>query len=335
MAFERTSCQTAISPGADHSNDLQRKEQELIEMLASLDDVLVAYSGGVDSSLLAYYARKVLGARAKVVIAVSPSLAQEELTDARKQADAFGWELVEIGTDEVAKAEYQQNDGQRCYFCKSTLFEAMKAMAAREGFTNLAYGANLSDMGDFRPGHRAAYEHRVLSPLKDAALTKEEIRKLAARAGLPSWDRPQSACLSSRFPTFEKVTPERLAKVEKAEERLHAMGFRQVRVRYHSIAGPLSERSNAPSRANDSSPEPKAQGNSPPSGDERCLARIELEQCELKRLIDNPHLASQIADELKQIGFTFVTIDLEGYRQGSGNVIPVEIRSHGQANGQT
>ncbi len=275
---------------------LAEREVKLTAALSRLSSVVVAYSGGVDSSLLAYYARKTLGARALIVIAVSPSLAADELEEARLQAQQFDWQLVEVKTEEVENPDYRKNDGQRCYFCKGALFESMDALAKREGFSHLAYGANLADLGDIRPGQRAAAEYKVVSPLQEAQLTKDEIRELARRAGLPSWDKPQSACLSSRFPTFEKVTPGRLKIVETAEIALRRLGFKGFRVRFHSL------------NANQLQAQDLA------------LARIELTLADLECVSTNGELRAELVAAVKDAGFTFVTLDLEGYRQGSSNV---------------
>ena len=267
-------------------NLLRQKEARLIDHLRSLQSVMVAYSGGVDSSLLAYYARKELGAKAPIVIAVSPSLAQEELQFAREQGKRFNWQIIEIATDEVEKPEYQANNEMRCYFCKTTLFQCMQKMAEEHKIDYLAYGANLDDLSDFRPGHQAAREFKVLSPLQDAQLSKEEIRHLAQSAGLPSWDRPQAACLSSRFPTFVPITSEKLSLVDQAESVLHSLGLRQVRVRHHDQ-----------------------------------LARIEIDADELPAFLANPDNQKLVTQRLKELGYEYVTVDLQGYRQGSANAI--------------
>jgi len=233
---------------------------------------------------LAYYARFTLGNQAKIVIAVSPSLAGTELEAAKKQAQLFQWDLIEIATDEVEKEEYQRNDQMRCYFCKSTLFRALNELARSLNIINIAYGANLDDLKDFRPGHKAAREFNVLSPLQTARLGKEEIRFLAHKVNLPSWNRPQSACLSSRFPTFQPVTITSLSQVEKAEDYLRSLGFIQVRVRHHDD-----------------------------------LARIEVDKSELNKLFQDNETISEITDKFKKLGYRYVTVDLEGYRQGSAN----------------
>jgi uncharacterized protein len=266
------------------SAPLAAKEAALEAKLKALESVIVAYSGGVDSSLLSYYAKSILRQSASIVIAVSPSLAQEELLAARAQAVQFAWDLQEITTSEVDSPLYAQNDAMRCYYCKGALFEALQALAQEKGIAHIAYGANVDDLGDFRPGQTAAQKYKVLSPLLDANLEKEDIRELARRAGLPSWDRPQAACLSSRFPTFERVTIEGLSQVEQSEAYLHALGFRQVRVRHH--------------------------------GD---IARIEIDEPELVRFLSGTELLRQISRQLKEYGYRYVTVDLEPYRQGSAN----------------
>jgi uncharacterized protein len=274
----------ALGDQAQMELSLAHKEALLKSILKKSGPMIVAYSGGVDSSLLAYYARQTLGEAARIVIAVSPSLAGEELQAARDQALKLNWNLIEIHTDEVDKAEYQRNDSMRCYFCKSTLFEALSKMAESIGVCSIAYGANVDDLKDFRPGHKAAREYNVLSPLQSAALSKDEIRQLAKLAELPSWDRPQAACLSSRFPTFQPVTIASLSQVELAEKYLHSLGYSQLRVRHHDD-----------------------------------LARIEIDPDELPRLLASKDTFAQITAELKRLGYKYVTLDLEGYRQGSAN----------------
>jgi len=262
----------------------EQKAQALLQSLAGLKSLIVAYSGGVDSSLLAYYARAALGDKALIVIARSASLANDELEFARKQGAEFGWNVLEIDTDETEKAEYLRNDERRCYFCKSTLFEAMQRIASENNFSNLAYGANVNDLSDYRPGHQAARERNVLSPLQDAGLVKEEIRYLAKKAGLPSWDRPQAACLSSRFPTYQPITIQKLSQVDKAESYLHRLGLKQLRVRHHDN-----------------------------------LARIELSKEDMDLVLAGTISVPQIVSVFKEYGFKYVTLDMEGYRQGSSN----------------
>jgi pyridinium-3,5-biscarboxylic acid mononucleotide sulfurtransferase len=252
---------------------------------------LVAYSGGVDSSLLAYYARKVLGEKARIVIAISASLAENELAAARAQAQQFAWNLIEIKTGEVEKSEYRLNDAMRCYFCKATLFEELERLALDLGVASIAYGANLDDLSDFRPGHQAAREHRVLSPLQEAELIKEEIRELAKKAHLPSWDRPQAACLSSRFPTFVPVTIEGLARVDQAENFVRELGFRQVRVRHY----------------NDT-------------------ARVEVDLSEMSRFNENPAVFISIETKLLSLGYKEVVLDPGGYQQGSANIVASKLQ---------
>jgi len=267
----------------DPISSLNTKEKHLQELIQSLGSVMIAYSGGVDSSLLAYYGRKILGSNATIVIAVSPSLAINELSFAREQGKQFGWNVLEIVTDEVEKPEYQRNDAMRCYFCKSTLFEIMQKLAIEHNVKHLAYGANIDDLSDFRPGHLAADQYKVLSPLQAAGLVKEEIRQLAKSAGLPSWNRPQAACLSSRFPTHQPISTPELSQVDKAESYLRNQGFKQVRVRHYNQ-----------------------------------IARIEVDPEDMSLLLDQK-LFNVIEKEFKRLGYAEVTVDPNGYRQGSAN----------------
>ncbi|MGH9738581.1 MAG: ATP-dependent sacrificial sulfur transferase LarE [Candidatus Acidiferrales bacterium] len=272
----------AIENPVDESAAFE-KQRRLFEQLRSLDSLLVAYSGGADSAYLAWAAHKALGDRALAVTALSASYALHDREQAEACARAAGFRHELIRTQEFDNPLYVANNADRCYHCKDELFDRMEALASERDFRAIAYGINADDTHDFRPGHRAAHEHRVLAPLLDAGLTKAEIRLLSQRAGLPTWDRPASACLSSRIPYGTAVTPELLEKIERAESVLRELGFRQFRVRAHGE-----------------------------------LARIELAQGELSRGFD-PDIAPQMAARLKALGFAFVTLDLEGYRQGSLN----------------
>jgi uncharacterized protein len=259
------------------------KQARLFSLLRSLDSLLVAFSGGADSAYLAWAAHQTLAERAVAITALSASFSRHD----REQAESFvrttGVRHEFIETREFENPIYVANNADRCYHCKDELFDRMESLAVERNFRAIAYGINSDDTRDFRPGHRAAHEHRILAPLLDAALTKQEIRDLSRRAGLPTWDRPASACLSSRVPYGIAVTPDLLAKIERAEEVLRELGFRQFRVRVHGE-----------------------------------LARIELAPDELARGLAG-QLPQQIAVRLRELGFAFVTLDLEGYRQGSLN----------------
>jgi len=268
-----------------HPNDLAalEKERSLQASLRVLDSLLIAFSGGADSAYLAWAAHSALGQRVLSITALSASFSQHD----REQAAAFvrsvGLRHEFIETHEFENPQYVANNADRCYHCKDELFDRMELLARARGFNAIAYGINADDTHDFRPGHRAAHEHRILAPLLNAGLSKAEIRMLSRRAGLPTWDRPASACLSSRIPYGVAVTPELLAKVERAEAALRELGFRQFRVRAHGE-----------------------------------LARIELAPDELSRGLQS-EMSEKIARGVKGAGFTFVTVDLEGYRQGSLN----------------
>jgi uncharacterized protein len=268
--------------------DLKDKSELLQENLASLGSLLVAYSGGTDSAYLAYAAHEALGERMLAVIADSPSLPRKELADAMVFADRHGIPVRVLQTHELEKPEYARNDAQRCFHCKSELFTQMEETRARLGFERLAYGMNLDDRGEFRPGQRAAEMHGALAPLVDAGLSKKEIRMLAREAGLSLADKPASACLSSRIEYGREVTAENLAQVERAEEALHALGFAQVRVRHH--------------------------GN---------LARVEIAREDLPRALTLDAL-DRLTEAVRSAGFLYVTLDTQGYRSGSMNdVLPV------------
>jgi uncharacterized protein len=259
------------------------KQQLLEQSLSKLGRTLVAYSGGVDSAYLAYAAFRVLGDRMLAVIADSPSLARTHLGDAISFAEEQHIPLQVVKTSEMERPEYIRNDTQRCFHCKDELFSVMEQYAGQHGFASIAYGVNVDDQGDFRPGQQAAKQHRVAAPLLDAGLTKADIRELSERAGLRVWDKPASACLSSRIEYGRPVTAEALAMVEQGEDALRSLGFRQVRVRHH--------------------------------GD---IARLEISREELPRALTQEMFA-EFTRIFKALGFTFVAVDTEGFRSGSMN----------------
>jgi uncharacterized protein len=277
----------------------EEKENLLFARLAEIPSLIIALSGGADSAYLAWAAHEALGAGALSVTALSPSYSAHDraIVEEFVRQRSLRHEFIE--THEMENPSYRANAADRCYFCKDELFSALDELAHARGFAAVAYGVNADDTLDFRPGHRAATEHQVLAPLLDAALRKAEIRLLSRRAGLPTWDRPASACLSSRLPYGTEVTPERLGLVERGEAELRALGFRQFRVRLHDK-----------------------------------LARVEIAPHEMPRALA-PEMAVAIANRLKAAGFTYVALDLEGYRQGSLNetLLPTGQRSAKSAQG--
>ena len=251
---------------------------------------MVAYSGGVDSAFLAATAHRVLGSRMLAVLADSPSLARRDMEQACAFARSLDMPLQVVATEELERPEYRRNDANRCFHCKDELFAVMESLGAKLGYTAIAYGMNADDTRDFRPGQRAAAQHAVLAPLAEAGLAKVEIRALAKAAGYPLWDRPAAPCLSSRVEYGRAVTREVLEQVERAEESMRQLGFREFRVRHH--------------------------GN---------LARVEIARVELPRALSIEMLDS-ITVALKQAGYEYVTLDATGFRSGSMNaILPVEI----------
>jgi uncharacterized protein len=270
-----------IAEQAQLSHD--EKELMLQKQLAEFPSMIIALSGGADSAYLAWAAHRAIGERALSVTALSPSYSAHDRSVVEGFVRQLGVRHEFIETHETENPKYRANAADRCYFCKDELFNVLDVMAQERGFAAIAYGVNADDTLDFRPGHRVAAEHRVLAPLLDAGLHKTEIRALSQRAGLPTWDRPASACLASRLPYGTEVTPERLALIERGEAALRDLGFRQFRVRLHEK-----------------------------------LARVEIAPDEMPRAM-SPGMASSIASRLKTAGFSYVALDLEGYRQGSLN----------------
>ncbi len=264
--------------------ELAAKRDRLLEVLRSLGPVAVAFSGGIDSTVVAQAARLALGDSAVAVTADSPSVPRAEIEDARRLAERIGIRHRVVPTTEFHDANYVRNDGSRCYFCKSELYSRIETLLPELGVSVICSGANLDDTGDYRPGLKAAAEHRVRHPLQEAGFTKADVRALALAWGLPTWDKPASPCLSSRLAPGVEVTPERTARVEEAEKYLHALGYRECRVRLHA--------------------------------DE--LARIEVPVSELHRLLE-PAVHRELVRRFLELGFRYVTLDLEGFRSGSLN----------------
>jgi uncharacterized protein len=264
---------------------LLEKQEKLFLLLAAMREVLVAYSGGTDSAYLAWAAHQVLGEHAIAITADSASLPESHKRDAEAFARECGFRHEYVETREFDNPDYVKNDPNRCFHCKDELFTCLDALALERGIGHIVYGVNVDDLGDYRPGQRAAKLHQVKAPLVDAELTKLEIRELSRLAGLSTWDRPASACLSSRIPYGTPVTPENVKTVEHGEEAIRALGFRQFRVRFHGE-----------------------------------LVRIEIAKDELERAL-TPEMAQAFVRIFKPLGFHYVTIDLEGYRQGSLNAV--------------
>ncbi len=260
---------------------MKKKLESLQNELSLIENTLVAYSGGVDSSLLAKLARDTLGEKVKAVIVTSPTLPDRELQEAREIAALIGIELLEMASDEIDLPQYYVNSDQRCYVCKDHRYRMLRKYAAEHDFHTILDGSNADDLGDFRPGHRAVKEQGVRSPLQEVALSKTEIRLLAKEMDLPNWDKPSSACLASRIPYGMVITSDALKQIEKAEEFLIQLGFQQLRVRHHGA-----------------------------------IARIEVPPENFDKVLMN---REQITQYLKEIGYSYITLDIRGFRSGSLN----------------
>jgi uncharacterized protein len=263
---------------------LEAKRDRLLEILRCLDRAVVAFSGGIDSTVVAKAAQLAQGDKAVAVTADSPSVPRAEIEEAKQLATLIGIRHRIVSTEEFADPAYVKNDGARCYFCKSELYGRIERLLPELGATVICSGANLDDMGDYRPGLKAAGEHGICHPLQEAGFTKADVRALAKSWGLPTWDKPASPCLSSRIAPGVQATPERVGRIEAAEKKLRALGLIECRVRLH----------------------------------EGELARIEVPPNELARIADSA-VRVELVRDLKEIGFRFVTLDLEGFRSGSLN----------------
>jgi len=311
-------CQLDNPRGQCHGHGVESdKLERLRALLRSYGSCLVAYSGGVDSAFLGYVAHQVLGDKALAAIADTPSLPRRELAEALALAEEFHFPVRVLRTREFDNPSYVANPNNRCYFCKHELFTELAPVARSEGFAVIAYGENASDIGDHRPGAQAAAEFQVRAPLKEAGLTKAEIREFSAELGLPTADKPQMACLSSRVPYGEAVTPAKLRMIEQSEDLLRDLGFYDVRVRHHEL-----RLSTEVARTGDSSARegfPPLRPSEPVAATlVTHLARIEVGPEEMRKFLADG-VASKVAAALRQMGYAHVTLDLQGYRRGSTN----------------
>jgi uncharacterized protein len=264
---------------------MEEKQQQLFSILRDMGQVIVAYSGGTDSAYLAWAASRTLGEQSVAITADSASIPESHKHDAIDFARQFGIRHELISTHEFENPDYLKNDSNRCFHCKDELFERLEEVGKERGIAHIVYGVNMDDLGDYRPGQNAARMHQVKAPLVEAKLSKAEIRELSRQAGLPTWDRPAAACLSSRIPYGTPVTIENIKRVENGEEELKALGFRQFRVRFHGE-----------------------------------IARIEIARDEMEKAL-SLEMAGKFTTIFKKLGFQYVTLDLEGYRQGSLNEV--------------